>query len=87
MGDAQCKVGWQSKATAKIKNDGALLGAENVFVESLLAAVTIGDEDIVREVVSGATAPRLEEVWATGDNVYSVNHLTGVLTEVWLGII
>lgn len=70
IGDCQNEEGWTSVAAAKIKNDGALLGEENIFIESLLAAVSIGDEDIVREVIQGATAPRIEKVWATGDNVY-----------------
>jgi hypothetical protein len=70
LGDCQSEEGWAAPASAKIKNNGALLGKDNLFVESLLAAVSIGDADIVQEVVSGARAPRLEEVWVTGDNIY-----------------
>eukprot|EP00930_Biecheleria_cincta_P064383 TRINITY_DN49966_c0_g1_i1.p1 TRINITY_DN49966_c0_g1~~TRINITY_DN49966_c0_g1_i1.p1 ORF type:complete len:380 (+),score=45.94 TRINITY_DN49966_c0_g1_i1:104-1141(+) len=70
VGDCQNKLGWQSPDAAKIKNSGALLGDENIFVESLLSAVSIGDEDIVREVMVGVSAPRVKEVWATGDNLY-----------------
>jgi len=70
VGDCQCQEGWATRSSAKIKNSGALLGDNNLFVESLLAAVSIGDTDIVQEVTSGARAPRLEKVWVTGDNVY-----------------
>jgi len=70
VGDCQHESGFQSPDQAKIKNAGALLGAENVFVESLLCAVSLGDEEIVREVVRGLEPPRLEEVWVTGDNIY-----------------
>lgn len=70
LGDCQSKQGFAAPEAAKIKNEGALLGNENLFVESLLAAVSIGDEDIVQEVLSGATAPRTDSVWATGDNIY-----------------
>lgn len=70
LGDCQSKEGFAAPEVAKIKNEGALLGDENLFVESLLAAVSIGDEDIVQEVLRGATAPRKDSVWATGDNIY-----------------
>mmetsp|Transcript_87605 Transcript_87605/g.165143 ORF Transcript_87605/g.165143 Transcript_87605/m.165143 type:complete len:373 (-) Transcript_87605:142-1260(-) len=70
IGDAQCKDGWTAPASAKCKNSGLLLGDDNLFLESLLTSVTVGDEDLVREVISGAQAPRVEKVWATGDNVY-----------------
>ena len=52
------------------KNAGPLLGKENRFVESLLMGVSIGDIDLVSEVVRGVEAPRVAEPWATGDNVY-----------------
>lgn len=70
VGDAQCKDGWTPPESAKCKNSGLLLGADNLFLESLLTSVTVGDEDLVREVISGVQAPRVEKVWATGDNVY-----------------
>eukprot|EP00929_Paragymnodinium_shiwhaense_P014201 TRINITY_DN122095_c0_g1_i1.p1 TRINITY_DN122095_c0_g1~~TRINITY_DN122095_c0_g1_i1.p1 ORF type:complete len:365 (-),score=42.69 TRINITY_DN122095_c0_g1_i1:170-1264(-) len=70
VGDCQHDSGMQSPEAAKIKNSGALLGKDNIFIESLLCAVSLGDEEIVREVVRGVRPPRLEVVWATGDNVY-----------------
>jgi len=70
VGDCQHESGFQSPEHAKIKNAGVLLGAENAFVESLLCAVSLGDEEIVCEVVRGLQPPRLEEVWVTGDNIY-----------------
>jgi len=70
VGDGPHESGFRSPEAAKIKNSGALLGDQNAFVESLLCAVTLGDEDIVREVVRGLQPPRLEEVWVTGDNIY-----------------
>lgn len=70
VGDAQSKEGWTAPESAKCKNEGLLLGDENLFLESLLASVSIGDEDLVHEVVCGSQAPRLDKVWATGDNIY-----------------
>lgn len=71
LSDCQHKDGWTSATAANIKNVGShLLGDENLFVESLLCGVSVGDADVVREVVRGVQAPRLEEIWVTGDNVY-----------------
>jgi len=70
VGDCQSKSGHPTVKTAKIKNRGALLGKENLYVESLLCAVSIGDQQIVQEVVRGNSFPQTEEVWVTGDNVY-----------------
>lgn len=70
IGDCQNKLGCQSIDAAKIKNSVALLDDANRFVESLLAAVSIGDEDLVNEVMTGVSPPRVKQVWATGDNIY-----------------
>jgi hypothetical protein len=77
VGDCQHPDGFQCPEKAKIKNSGALLGVAepsdenmNAFVESLLCAVSLGDQDIVQQVVQGLQAPRMDKVWATGDNIY-----------------
>ena len=71
VGDCQSLTGVSSPYTAKIKNKGvSYLGEANTYLESLLCAVSVGDQDLVHEVVQGLVAPRLETVWVTGDNVY-----------------
>jgi len=72
VGDCQSSKGWHTVGTARVKNvNSILLGKKNLLVESLLCGITVSDHDLVSEVVQGLQAPRLDEVWVTGDNVYA----------------
>jgi hypothetical protein len=73
IGDCQSESGEASVMTAKIKNKGALLGKDNLLVESLLCAASVADEEVVKEVVDSEdtqTNRLTKHVWITGDNIY-----------------
>ena len=81
VGDCQGKTGIQPIETASIKNAGSnYLDDAYLFIESLLSGVSLGDADLVREVVSGPKPRKVEQSavhlssysqpWCTGDNVY-----------------
>lgn len=70
VGDFRSPMGWTNVAGG-VKNSNTNLLPEDEFVESLLSGVTVIDEEIARETVSGASIPgSTAEVWAIGDNIY-----------------
>eukprot|EP00928_Gymnodinium_smaydae_P013139 TRINITY_DN14796_c0_g2_i1.p1 TRINITY_DN14796_c0_g2~~TRINITY_DN14796_c0_g2_i1.p1 ORF type:complete len:424 (+),score=87.21 TRINITY_DN14796_c0_g2_i1:77-1348(+) len=70
----QCIVGdffgGEDGLVTTTKNNCALLGDDNLLVEGLVSAVSVCDAEMVEAFVKGATAPRLDQIWVTGDNMY-----------------
>jgi len=72
IGDCQSHIGIQND-NIQIKNNNQIILEENIFIESLLTAVSISDYKFVKELVHELKSPRINKVWVTGDNVYIKN--------------